>query len=281
MGPGRRLLTRLLLAAICGACAAIAAGQSSQPATASTPGWELPAEVRAALDQTQDFAFNFDQPGFYAVLQHVKGSPRSPGFAQTPIEVNNWQDLLERPNDFRGRPITIEGIVGRGKAPYQLQRFPQLGELWQLELWREDQPVACTLILTEQAADIPVNALIQVTGYFVMIRQYYGRSKRVQQAALLVATGPTSISRSAPRFAVESTPDWPWMLGAVLLGLLITIILLRRSAGGGRRDVRALRAAHPAPLDLADDLAAWADRDQRRPNAADEDPRGTDPGEEW
>lgn len=214
------------------------------------------------------------------MLQHVKGSPRSPGFAQTPVEVNNWQDLLERPNDFRGRPVTIEGTVGRSKAPYRLQRFPQLGELWQLELWRSDQPIACTLILTERAADIPLNASIQVTGYFIMIRRYYGPSNRVQQAALLVATGPTGISRSVPRSAASDVPDWPWMLGAVLLGLLITIIVLRRSAGGGRRNVRTLRAAHPAPLDLADDLAAWADRDQPGPNADGADAGGTDPGEE-
>lgn len=236
-----------------------AVAQSTQPATAGSAGWELPADVRAALAQTEDFAFNFDQPGFYAVLEQVKHSRFSPGHTQAPIEIEDWRDLLERPNEFRGRPVTVSGSIGRNKAPYTLPTHPELGPLWQIELRRPDQPLTCTLILTEDAADLPLNANVAVTGYFVMIRQYHGPSKRVHQSALLVAPGPTEVGKTVARPNAGKL-DWEWMALAVLLGLIVTVVLLRRSGRRGRPDFRSLRARQEAPMNLADDLAEWADR---------------------
>ncbi|MCK4343298.1 MAG: hypothetical protein KAY37_16410 [Phycisphaerae bacterium] len=259
----RQLPKWLLPIVVSGIFALVAAGQTTQPATAPAGGWELSPEVRAALEKTEDCVFNVDQPGFYAVLEAVKRSPRSPGFSQTPILVDDWRDLLERPADFRGRVVTIEGIVGRNKSPYKLLQRPELGWFWQLELRRDDQPLACSVVLTEDAADIPLNASVKVSGYFVMIRQYYGPSNRVQQAALVVAPGPTLISRAAPRSAgTGGGLDWRWMAGAVVLGVVITLLLLWRSAGRGRRDLQTLRASHTAPLHLADDLETWAADEQ-------------------
>lgn len=264
MGRERRLLSDpgLALAALVGLWMSLSAAcQTSEPAT-QVAGWELPEEVRAALAQTQDFAFNFDQPGFYAVLAYVKRSPHAPGFGQTPIEVPDWRDLLERPSGFRGRPVTVTGIVGRNKAPYVLENHPELGPVAQLELWRADQALTCTLIFTESVGDIPLNATLTVTGYFVMIRDYYSAAKRVQQAALLVAAGPSMIDRRVPRAAPLGPLDWRWVAGAAVLGLLITFVLLRRSSSAGRRDYRTLRASQEAPTSLADDLARWADRER-------------------
>ncbi len=263
MGRGRRLLSDrgLALPALVGLWTFSAAAQTSEPAT-QAEGWELPESVRAALTQARDFAFDFDQPGFYAALEYVKRSPRSPGYMQTPVEVTDWRDLLERPNDFRGRPVTIMGVVGRNKAPYALESRPELGLVSQLELSRADQPLACTVIFTENVADIPLNATVTVTGYFVMIRAYYGPSKRVQQAALLVAAGPTTVDRSVPRAAQTGALDWRWPVGVIAVGLVITVLLLRRPFRAGGRDYRSLRASHEAPVNLADDLARWADRER-------------------
>jgi hypothetical protein len=251
----------LALPALVGLWTFSAAGQTSEPAT-RPEGWELPESVRAALAQTREFAFDFDQPGFYAVFEYVKRSPRSPGYMQTPVEVTDWRDLLERPNDFRGRPVTITGVVGHNKAPYVLESRRELGLLSQLELSRAEQPLACTVILTENVADIPLNATVTVTGYFVMIRAYYGPSKRVQQAALLVAAGPTTVDRSMPHAAPIGTLDWWWPVGAIAVGLVITVILLWRPSRAGARDYRSLRASHAAPVNLADDLARWANRER-------------------
>ena len=264
MGPGRRLLTALVGSAL----TAGAVGQTTQPATTQSADWELPAAARAELAHTQDFAFNFDQPGFYAVVAFVKQSARSPGDVQTPLEVHDWRDLLERPNDFRGRPVTIEGVVGRSKSPYTLPSHPELGTLWQLELQRPDEPITCTLILTGSAADIPLDASLTVTGYFVMVRSYYDSSNHVRQAALLVAPGPTTIGSVVPHAPGPGALDWRWLIVAGVVGLLAAFLLLRRSVAAQRREYHALQARHEAPLNLADDLAAWA-RDQRGDTDAD------------
>ncbi len=229
--------------------------------------WELPAAARDAVGQIRDESLDFDQPGFYAVVEFVKRSPRSPGFLQTPIEVDDWRELAERPNDFRGRPVTITGRVGRNKDPYTLHSRPELGQLTQLELvgaGNQSQPIAVTLILTEPGADIPLNSEISVTGYFVMIRSYYGASNRLQHAALLVAPGPTSVSRAGPASATAGTGqlDWRWLLGAAVVGLLLAWIILRRATARRAAPIAMLRAEHRAPMSLAEDLEAWAAEEQ-------------------
>ncbi len=238
----------------------------SQPATGGELElWELPAAVREALAQVRDFAFDFDQPAFYTALAFVKSAPHSPGFLQTPQLVSDWRDLLERPNDFRGRPVTVQGVVGRSKAPYVLASRPDLGQLWQVELRRDDQPLTCTLILTESSADIPLGAWLTVTGYFLMIRQYHGRSGRVWQAALLVAPGPTAIGQAAVGVVPDAGPDWRWLAGALALGLAVTALLVWRGGRTASRSYGTLRASRQAPICLADDLVHWA---QNQPDLA-------------
>jgi len=220
----------------------------------------LPQHVLAALNEINDFAFNFDQPGFYAVLAFAKSNARSPGFAQAPQEVADWRELLERPGEFRGRPVTLSGIVGHNKDPYRLANHPELGMLTQLELHRPDQPLSCTLILTEHADDLPLGATLRVTGYFVMIRQYYAPSGHVRQAALLVAPGPSAVTITARRVQTARGPDWRWLTAAIVLGLLIALVWLRRAGIRTRIDLRQLRASREAPADLSTDLERWATR---------------------
>lgn len=230
----------------------VAAGQTSQPNL-----WELPEAARAALSQIHDLAFNFDQPGFYEVLAFVKHNPQSPGFQQEPIVVDDWRMLLERPSAFRGRPVTVEGVVGRNSSFKWIGR-PEFGDVWKIGIRRDDQPITCTLIFTENANDIPLGATITVTGYFVMMHQYYNPSHRVEQAALLVAPGPTVVSRPAPSSTETGGLDWRWMLAAVVFGLLVTVIVLRQAGRGERHDVRALRASHDSPVNVAEDFESWA-----------------------
>ncbi len=233
------------------------------PDSAPVVDWELPADIRAALAQTRDFAFDFHQPGFYAVLEFVKNDPRSPGFAEQPINVADWRDLLERPSDFRGHPITIEGVVGSNRDPYALINRPQLGQLWQIQLQRDGQPLTCTLVFTQNSADIPLGAALTVTGYFIMIRQYHDRFGQARPAALFVAPGPTAITYGAPPMANRNQFDWRWMAGAVVVGLLITGFLMRRASRWSRRDPHVPRARHATPMNLADDLSEWAADESR------------------
>jgi hypothetical protein len=237
--------------------------QTSGPASRPSDEPELPEAVRGALSQIQDGAFNFDQPGFYAVVEFVRHSPHSPGFAETPVAVADWRDLLERPSEFRGRPVTIEGLVGHNKDPYTLPSRPDLGLLTQLELRRDDQPLACTLVFTGSAADIAIGARVSATGYFVQLRQYYDAGKHARPAALIVAPGPTTVGRAAARAAAGQWLDWRWLAGAIVAGVLLTLLLLRWSGRNTPCDVRSLRASQEAPVNLADDLAHWAERGGR------------------
>ncbi len=248
----RLLVCVSLLAVTCSVPVAVA--QSTRSAR------ELPEDVRAALERVEDFSFSFSQPGFYAVLEYVKTMGTSPGQLREPLPIDDWTVLLERPADFRGLPITIEGVVGRNKVwRFEQDEHRHLGTVWQLELWRADQPITATVILTDDAGDIPINATIRVTGYFVMVRQYHSGTKQIRQAALLVGHGPTLVSQTATLPETRSMSKG--IVGLIVTAtvvLLVTWILLRRSVARTRRSTETMRAGGPAPVSLADDLAAWA-----------------------
>ena len=263
MGRRRRLLIGLLSTLVGhGLLPPTADAQASQPASATSRSAELPADVLAGLAGVEDFSFNFDQPGVYGLLEHVQNSPLAAGHARAPVAIEDWRVLLERPSDFRGEPVVVEGVVGRN-SPWQYTgtHHPRLSRVWQLELSRPDQPIACTVILTHEAGDIPLDATIRVTGYFVMIRQYYSEAKRVRQAALVVAQAPTLVARDVTGTARAPRPVWVWLVLVATAGSLVAWILLRRSTAGGPRDRRTLHAERSAPVSLADDLAAWAAED--------------------
>jgi len=238
----------------------------------------LPADVLAALEGVEDFSFNFDHPGVYGLLEYVQNSPLAAGHARAPVAIEDWRLLLERPSDFRGEPVVVEGVVRRN-SPWQYTgtHHPRLSRVWQLELSRPDQPITCTVILTHEAGDIPLGATIRVTGYFVMIRQYYSETNRVRQAALLVAQAPTLVARDVSGAARSPRSAWIWLVIVVTAGLLAAWILLRRSTAGGPRDRRTLHAERSAPVSLADDLAAWAAEDDTAGADKAEQPNRTQP----
>ncbi len=246
----------------------ILAVMADAPATrAAAPPTGLPPAVSDALARTQDFAFNFDQPGFYALVELVRAAPLSAGYAPGPLRVDDWSVLLERPADHRGRLVTVTGVVGRNKDPFELASRPDLGLLTQVELRGEGQPIACTLIFTQDAASVPVGATIEATGYFLMIRQYHGDSGQIRLAALIVSPGPTLIERAAAKpTRAQGEPTLAWLFGALLVGLLSAVVILRRGTKARRVELGALRASRPASQCVADDLARWAAEQERGRN---------------
>ncbi len=254
-GAPRAALLGLVLAA-----AARSAAAESRPALRS----ELPEPLLAQLAAAEDYGFAFDFPGYYALLSHVRAARHSPGHTQSPLAIDDWTALAERPRDLRGMAVTIDGVVGRNKS-YRHVRHPEIGTVWQLELTgTQPQPIACTVICTDNCDDIPLGAELRVTAYFVMMRQYHAQlGDAPRAAALLVGTGPTAIATRAPRPAGAARGDWRWLLAPLAAGLVLTWILLRRGARGPRRDYRALTATHAAPQSLAGELAEWADGEAR------------------
>lgn len=270
-GPVQFAVAGALIAALSGgfACAqpeesslslsagGLPAGVSAEPDVLPE---ELPAQVLEQLATVEDLTFDFDHPGYYAVLKFVRESPRAPGFSRPPVRVSNWQELVERPADFRGLPVTITGIVGRNKDPYVHQRHPELGAVFQTELWDPDQPIACTVVFTQDVRDLPLGATVTVTGYFVKINRYPRPSGEPGISALIVAPGPVAMGRQAARFRPDQGGWWP-LGAAVAAGLFIAFVVLRSARRTQPREPRPLPASSPAPMNLARELAEWAQRE--------------------
>jgi hypothetical protein len=233
----------------------------AQPVRSASQAAPAGLEQLAEID---DFSFSYAQRGFYAVLEHVKRTGRATLDDAEPLAIRDWRALLERSPDYRGRTVTVEGLVGRNSAWKPLDPQQQaLGTVWELQLHRDDQPLICKCILVGDAGDIPLGARLEVTGVFIMIQQYYSDSKRLRQAALLVGVGPTSVSQAVPRRAEEPARSWMGVILALLVGLGLAWFLLRRHLHErSSADFAALRAQRAAPLHLADDLAAWTRQDE-------------------
>ena len=238
--------------------------QSTQPPDAPPQTSTLPAELRAALHQVEDFTPRFDFPAYYALVEHVRHSAQPPGFAEPALGIADWSVLLETPSSFRGQALTLEGTIGRNKGARSYPNHPHAGTVYRLELSHRDAPLSTTVICTEDVSDLPLGATIEVTGYFLATRRYTSADGRVRHAGLIVARGPTVVARPNPIHA-KSKADWRWFAGFASAGLLIGWILLRSAvARRGPRDIHALRATHAAPSSLADDLAEWADSAEGR-----------------
>jgi hypothetical protein len=219
---------------------------------------ELPPDLDQELAGIQDFTYDFDQPAYYHLLEFVQNRPHAPGFAAGPLAVNDWRALLERPADYRGMPVTVEGIVGRNKDPYVHARHPELRPVSQVELSRPDQALTCTIIFTQDVADIPIGSTIRATGYFVKINRFPRQAGEPGLSALIVASGPSQVTRAAAQ-AVRQGPDWRWMMLVVGGALVLTIFMLRRARRFRRHDLRELRPDSEPGMNLAADLAAWAE----------------------
>lgn len=223
-------------------------------AAASLPT-ALPPALLTTLQDVRDFSFDFGQPGFYELLRFVKFSSAA-DLSAAGEELENWTPLVERPRDFRGRVVTVTGIVGRNSS-WRLVGAPleALGSAWQLELRGSRVPYACTVILTQDADDIPLGARVRISGYFCLVRQYRSETNQVCQAPLLVGVGPSRVETIAP-VKPRLPTAWfePWSIGgaALTLALAGVVIWLRR----GRLAVSSARGPLEPPQTVANVAAA-------------------------
>lgn len=216
---------------------------------------ELPADLRDALAGIEDFRFDFDQPGFYRAVEHIRaGDVATNGNA---IELREWRDLLERPRDFRGRVVRIHGVVGANRA-WTLQSRAELGTLHQLELYRDSEPLALTLICTESVDDVPIGAEIEAAGVFVMIRNYHSSTNQVRPAALLVATGPKRITTAAPQRDERKGGTTSWLFAGAGGALVAVWLIHRANARASRTRIDTLTARKPASQSVAEEFREWA-----------------------
>lgn len=224
-------------------------------------------DIATVFASTEDFAFNFDQPAFYLLLGALRTPASQPAVDEArtrfidPADdararpVADWQALLERPREYRGRYIRVNGRIGRNKDPFLLRDAPEAGPLTQLELERDDQPTALTVVCLQDVSDLPVGAEVEFAGYFVMVRSYYGANRRALAAPLIVARGPLAVSQAGPVIARTPPLLWYGVGGAFAAAVVIFWWILRRAARAAPAE--RLRAALPerSPEQVAADLA--------------------------
>lgn len=222
---------------------------------------DLPAALTALLAQVVDNRPNFDHPAYYELVRFVRESAAPPEAIAPQHPINDWTLLAERPSEFRGELVTIRGTIGRNKSHRYTGQYAELGQLWQLELSSNDQPMSMTVICTDDVSDLPIHGEIIISGYYLMLRQYQTTSGKTRYGGLMVARGPTSVATGSDLPAQRRTRPELW-IGSIVIGLLIAVVLMRRGHRSGQpRDIHSLRAEQRAPINLADDLAEWSKRD--------------------
>lgn len=263
--PARAL--RALSLAI-GALAALPGSAAQPQAPASAPQHELSVSLRDALSFAEDYSLTFAQEPVFALLRYVKQETADPPEG-APL-ISDWRALLERPADFRGAAVTVEGPVERCSGwQFQREDLKALGPVWELQLRVSGQPLTIKVLCTDDVGEIPLGARVRVAGWFAMIHDYYGPSNRRQHAALLITPRPVAITPPAARTAAKDSSLVPTVV-IIGLALLIGWWLVRRLAPASRPfDPAAVGPSERAPLNLSEDLARWAEKEPVYPDDVD------------
>jgi hypothetical protein len=219
------VLRRVGLAA--GACCLLC-GVST--ALAAPPADEL-AEGRRLLADVKDHVFSFDDEAFYWFCKHVRRSDapgdRALGEDEAPTP---WRFLLERPSDYRGQLVVIEGTLLR-KTSFEVPNRPGVGRLHQCELTSRGTRAVCTVILTDEPQGVPIHARVRGQAYFIKVRSFRTRHSGEGTGPLLVGRGIIAVSGGGSRtvgFGPALEDAAPWLAGATAVLAIAWYILRRR-----------------------------------------------------
>lgn len=210
----------------------------SQPGDSS----EELAEGLRLLSGVRDGVFSFDDPGFYWFCRYARDHDArrvdEAGDSDAPI---SWKTLLERPSDYRGRRVLIEGVVQSFQA-HDVTNRPGVPRLYQFELSNAGTSGFCTFVVTTDPGDVPIRSIVKARGYFIKVRGYRTQGGDEGAGPLVVAGRILDVRTPAANFS-RSNEDRTssWLVGSVSLMALIWFVMRRRIADsrGGRVAVQA------------------------------------------
>lgn len=210
------------------ALAGAAAGQTTQQSFD-------PATGRALLSDMHDGTFSFDEPAFYWFARKVKFADPASVFEIGPDPaVVPWKFLLERPSDYRGQLVVVEGSLGRKYAWTSQDQGRELGEVYQAELFDPRSRGFCTVVSIEPLEDLPIQAWVRCKGYFLKVRQYQAANGSAGYAPLVVARRLAAVQQPA---SITESVGWSktrWGVPAWGITLLAVLVagwwVLRRRA---------------------------------------------------
>ncbi len=193
------------------------------------------AEGRRLLESVEDNVYSFDDPAFYWFCRYAAAEPEP--FALTDADRPlPWQFLLERPGDYRGRLIVVEGTLRRRLEFRVPDRFGDT-PLYQSELSDRDTRGFCTVITTTDPANVPLRSRVRVKGCFIKVRAYRASDGTVGAGPLLVARKLEVTDAATSGFRRKPRGGWPARTLVAGTALLAIIWLVAR-----RRVGRSLRA---------------------------------------
>jgi hypothetical protein len=217
---------------------------------------------RRLLENVRDNVFSFDDPAFYWFCRHVRNQTEDglPDLAEggSPLP---WKLLMERPRDYRGEPVVIEGVL-RDRHAYELTNRPALGRLHQYELSEPGSRAVATVVAIEDCDQIPLRSLVRVTGYFIKVRAYETSAGDTGAGPLLVARRLALIAAPpAPTDVLANKPVMWWLMPGTALLSILWLILRRTIGHRGSRPRRPSGASAGTTPEASDDFDWLTKRD--------------------
>lgn len=213
---------------------AVSSANAAPPAAGSPPDVEQGVSL---LANVKDGEFSFDDEGFYWFCRFLREHPdvlERPDCATD--EVVPWQYLMERPSDYRGRAICIEGRFLGEQPPYDVTARPGVGRLRQVDLGVPGSQAIATLVLVDPPPATPKRSLVRARGYFIKVRSYRTESGGEGAGPLFVARTLEIIERASGGATGSSLLRGRNVLlamGGLTLILFFVMIFLRRRVALG------------------------------------------------
>jgi len=209
-----------------------------------TPAEDAIEHGLSLLAGVRDNVLSFDDPGFYWFCRYVT---RPDGIkALQPIDTDAplpWKYLFERPGDYRGKPVVIEGLlVARSTWSVDNRDVPR--PLHQCEIATRGTSAVATVVTPDAMDDIPLHSTVRVKGYFIKVRAFRTKSGETGAGPLLVSRKPKvlaagsgpigpaasgNLDADSPRPGAQLDSAMNWLLGVTAAAALLWLVLRRHA----------------------------------------------------
>lgn len=242
---------------------------SAPPAPAASPAEEDLAEGLRLLEGIRDDVFSFDDPAFYWFCRYVRqqADPASFTIAETDTLLA-WRFLMERPSDYRGRLVVVEGVL-QSRPAFKLTgpRRSDLGTLTQCEITESGTRSIGTVITIDDAAGVPLRSRVRAKGYFIKVRAYRTNTGEIGAGPLIVARRLELLRPPAMGLGggpLDGTSGTALLVAATACLAVLWLVLRRslrlRSKAAPLSDLRFHDAGHQTDGDFD-----WLDEQPPRP----------------
>ena len=219
-----------------------------------------PSLVAMVKDNTLGVRY-FEREAYYTILTKARDSSAR-SLEQAALNDVAYAVLMLNPDEFRGKPITVEGEATRlWKLPVTRNEFgfDDLYEAWIVTSDSGNRPyrVVCTSLpegipLVEKTSK-PIR--VKVTGYFFK-REGYQAEGGLTVAPLLLAD---SLKWDRPKAVSSRDQAWaPYLTGSVLfIGLILGLIVWRTATNDKtfhRKHLKRISEASPESIEALKDV---------------------------